>query len=78
MAWAAVYKWFRHLTWAGGHWGAGIAQLVQRWAGWLRFDSWQGQEILLYSTVGSGAHPPSYPVGTRGKFHGGKVTGACS
>jgi hypothetical protein len=25
---------------------------------------------------GSGAHPASYPVGTRGSFPGGKVTGA--
>jgi hypothetical protein len=25
---------------------------------------------------GSGAHPASYPVGTRGSFSGGKVAGA--
>jgi len=25
---------------------------------------------------GSGAHPASYPVGTRGSFFGGKVAGA--
>jgi hypothetical protein len=25
---------------------------------------------------GSGAHPPSYPVGTGGSFPGGKATGA--
>jgi hypothetical protein len=27
---------------------------------------------------GSGAHPASYPMGTRGAFLGGKVTGAWS
>jgi len=27
---------------------------------------------------GSGAHPASYPKGTRGYFHGGKVSGAWS
>jgi hypothetical protein len=27
---------------------------------------------------GSGAHPASYPLGTRGSFPGGKATGACS
>jgi hypothetical protein len=39
------------------------------WAGWLGFDSWQGQETFLYSSVsrfGSGAHPASYPMDSGG------------
>jgi hypothetical protein len=27
---------------------------------------------------GSGAHPASYPMGTKGSFPGGKAAGACS
>jgi len=48
--------------------------LLWRWAtGWtigvLEFDSRRG--------LGSpGAHPASYPVGTRGSFPGGKTAGA--
>jgi hypothetical protein len=39
-----------------------IAQSVQRWAtGW---------------TNGSGAHPASFPMCTRGSFSGGKAAGA--
>jgi hypothetical protein len=36
------------------------------------------QHISLHHRVqtGSGVHPPSYPVGTRGSFPGGKAAGA--
>jgi hypothetical protein len=60
-----------------------IAQLVQRWAtGWtigvLGFDSRGGENFSLHHRVqnGSGAHPDSYPMGTRGSFLGGKAAGA--
>jgi hypothetical protein len=46
--------------------------------GILEFDSQGGLEIFLFTTViqnGSGAHPVSYPMGTRGSFLGGKTTG---
>jgi len=31
---------------------------------------------LKISSLASGAHPPSYPMGTRGVFAGGKAAGA--
>jgi hypothetical protein len=42
------------------------------------FESRQGQEFSLLHVVqaGSGAHPTSYPMGTRGSFPGGKAAGA--
>jgi hypothetical protein len=42
------------------------------------FESRQGLGIFLFTTAvqtGSGAHPVSYPVGTRGSFPGGKAAG---
>jgi hypothetical protein len=38
----------------------------------------KGWEIFSSPHVqnGSGAHPPSYPMGTKGSFPGGKVAGA--
>jgi hypothetical protein len=58
-------------------WGAGIAQWYSAglWSGW----SWvwvlagAGNSLIHCVWSGSGAHPASYPVGTRGSFSGGKV-----
>jgi hypothetical protein len=46
--------------------------------GVLGFDSRRGQGISLHHRVrnGSGAHPASYPMGTRGSFPGSKAAGA--
>jgi hypothetical protein len=50
--------------------------------GWMtegsEFESQQGQEFSLLHIVqiGSGVHPTSYPVGTRGSFFGGKAAEA--
>jgi hypothetical protein len=53
------------------------------WAtGWtievLGLDSRRGLGAALHHRVqnGSGAHPASYPMGTRGSFPGGKASGA--
>jgi hypothetical protein len=58
-------------------------QSVQRWArGWtvgvLGFDSRGAGNFSLHHRVqnGSGAHPASYPMGTRSSFPGGKAAGA--
>jgi hypothetical protein len=44
----------------------------------VRFPEGTGNFSLHYSCVqkGSGAHPASYPMGTRGSFPGGKAAGA--
>jgi hypothetical protein len=62
--------------------GAGIAQLVQQLAVcWttegLEFKSQQGQELSLLHIVqtGSGAHPASYLMGTRGSVPRDKAAG---
>jgi hypothetical protein len=62
-----------------------IAQSVQRRAtdwtiGVLGFDSRRGLGIFLFTTAstvqnGSGAHPASYLMGTRGSFPGVKRPG---
>jgi hypothetical protein len=43
----------------------------------VRFLAWAGN-FSLHQCVqnGSGAHPASYPTGTRGSFPGGKAAGA--
>jgi hypothetical protein len=42
----------------------------------VRFPAWAGKFSLHHRVHnGSGAHPASYPVGTRGSFPGGKVIG---
>jgi hypothetical protein len=64
--------------------GAVIAQLVQHWAtGWtirgsrFRFPAGAGNFSLHHRVQnGSGAHPASYPMGTRGSFPGDKGAGA--
>jgi hypothetical protein len=53
----------------------------QRWAtSWMigGSSSDRGWEFFLHHRVqtGSGAHPASYPMGTRGSFPGGKAAGA--
>jgi hypothetical protein len=43
----------------------------------VRFTAVAGNFSLHHRVQnGSGAHPASYPISTRGPFHGGKVTGA--
>jgi hypothetical protein len=43
----------------------------------VRFPAGAGNLSLHYHVQnGSGAHPPSYPMGTMGSFLGGKVAGA--
>jgi hypothetical protein len=48
--------------------GAGIAHFVEQWAGWVAgFDSWQRQEIFIFSTASRltfWTHPFTYPMGT--------------
>jgi hypothetical protein len=41
----------------------------------LEFQSWKDQEFSLLHVVqtGSGVHPTSYPMGTRGSFPGIKA-----
>jgi hypothetical protein len=43
-----------------------------------QFESREGLECSLLHIVqtGSGAHPTSYPLGTRGSFPGSKYAGA--
>jgi hypothetical protein len=50
--------------------GAGIAQSAWGRAGQPGFESWQSVQS------GSGAHPASYPMVTRGSFTGGKTARA--
>jgi hypothetical protein len=45
----------------------------------VRFPAGAGKFSLHHRVHnGSGAHPASYPMGTRGSFPGGKATGAQS
>jgi hypothetical protein len=47
----------------------------------LGFESRRGLEIFLFTTASRtalGAHPTSYPMGTRGAFPAGKAAGAWS
>jgi hypothetical protein len=45
----------------------------------VRFPAGSGNFSLLHRVQnGSGAHPTSYPMGTRGSFPGGKAAGAWS
>jgi hypothetical protein len=45
----------------------------------VRFPAEAGNFSLHHHVQnGSGAHPASYPMGTRGSFPGGKAAGACS
>jgi hypothetical protein len=49
--------------------------------GVLGFYSWLRLGIFLFTTASRttlGAHPVSYPMGTRGSFPGGKAAGAWS
>jgi hypothetical protein len=43
----------------------------------VRFPAWAGNFSLHHRVQNvSGAHPTSYPMGTRGSFHGSKAAGA--
>jgi hypothetical protein len=62
--------------------GADISSVIIEnniWTGRPWFNSWQGQswDLLLRHRVqtGSGVHPTSYPISTRGYFPGGKTSG---
>jgi hypothetical protein len=45
----------------------------------VRFSAEAGDFSLHHSVqIGSGAHPASYPMGTRGSFPGGKAAGVWS
>jgi hypothetical protein len=64
-------------------WGAGVAQWYRAGlqAGWRR--AWVLAEAGNFSRhhrvqTGSGVHPASYPMGTRGSFPEGKAAGAWS
>jgi hypothetical protein len=49
------------------------------WVSRVRFQAEAGNFSLHYHVQnGSGAHPASYPMGTRGSFFGGKAAGAWS
>jgi hypothetical protein len=49
------------------------------WSYRVRFPAGTGNFSLHYRVQNiSGAHPPSYPMGIRGSFPGGKATGAWS
>jgi hypothetical protein len=54
--------------------GYGLDDCVSR----VRFPTGVGNFSLLYYHVqnGSGAHPASYPMGTRGSFPGDRAAGA--
>jgi hypothetical protein len=39
---------------------------------------WNKSDIIHTDQNGSGAHPASYPMGTRGSFSGGKAAGSWS
>jgi hypothetical protein len=51
--------------------------MAVRMAGQAGFDSWQGREIFLYSSIqaDSGVQPASYPMGTSGPSLGIKRPG---
>jgi hypothetical protein len=61
---------------------AGVAQLYsdELQAGWLGFNSRQGEDFSLLHSIlfGSGEHPASYPMGIKGSFPGGKVARVCA
>jgi hypothetical protein len=47
------------------------------WGSRVRFSAGAGNFSLHHCVQnGSGAHPVSYPMGTRGSFLGGKAAGA--
>jgi len=49
------------------------------WTIGVRFPVGAGNFSLWHHVqTGSGAHPASYPMGSRGTFLGGKMAGACS
>jgi hypothetical protein len=62
------------------------AGIAQRYSANLR-AGWSGVRVPVEAgnfplhhriQTGSGAHPASYPMGTRGSFLGGKAAGACT
>jgi hypothetical protein len=59
--------------------GPNVGMLGSVWVdGWM--DGWMGgrasKSMELCSPYGVGAHPASYPMGTRGSFSGDKAVGS--
>jgi hypothetical protein len=48
---------------------------LDNWGSRVRFPAGAGNYHHHHVQNGSGAHPASYPMGTRGSFPGGKVAG---
>jgi hypothetical protein len=57
--------------------GIALGYVLDDWGSRVRFLVGAGNFSFHYCIQnGSGAHPASYPVGTRGSLSGGKVAGA--
>jgi hypothetical protein len=57
--------------------GVALGYGLDNWGSRVRFPA-EARDYSLHRRVqnGSGAHPASYPMGTRGSFPGGKAAGA--
>jgi hypothetical protein len=53
-----------------------LGQGLDNWVSRVRFLAGAGNFFHQCIQNGSGAHPASYPMGTRGSFPGGKAVGA--
>jgi hypothetical protein len=59
--------------------GIALGYGLDEWGSRARFPAGAGNYFLRHRVQnGSGAHPASYPMGTRGSFPGGKAAGALS
>jgi hypothetical protein len=57
--------------------GIALGYGLDDWSSRLRFSAGAGNFSLHHHVQNdSGAHPASYPMGTRGSFPGGKAAGA--
>jgi hypothetical protein len=57
--------------------GIALSYGLDDWGSRVRFPAGAGNFSLHHRVQnGSGAHPPSYPMGTRDSFLGGKAAGA--
>jgi hypothetical protein len=56
--------------------GIALGYGLDDWGSRVRFPAEDGSFSLHHRVqIGSGAHPASYPMGTRGSFPGGKAAG---
>jgi hypothetical protein len=55
--------------------GIALGYRLDDWGSRVQFLERAGNYSLHCVQNGSGAHPASYPMGTRGSFPGGKVAG---